>query len=407
MKEKRKNIILVCGTILFTIASIEIFSLFSINILRRQNKELLIMERSKVANKGEESKKILKIIQAKTQKDFRLSRPKPYKDSSYFEWFIKEEWSKDHPECKIKITHNGNGFNLKQNDTENCRGTTIKNGWRVTTDQPRMVKNNIFIYGGSTAMNHEVPNDLTIASYLQRLLNQEKMFYKVNNRGFTSVVTLQQIEFLKKETIAKDDIIIFYDGGNNQWQGVANGSPEGTIIGNNRKISRLQSLKSLVSRLQSYKLLKQLRNQNKEYYCDLLNDKDLKEKANKAFDFYKKNLLAAKQYVEDREAIFLHFMQPHLFTSNELERSDYEISLIRSPHLIPICASKYLTTASDVFSRRHIELKKTGINSYDISKILDKNDPRRPNGEFFLDWIHITEKGNKAVALEIFKKIVK
>ena len=39
--------------------------------------------------------------------------------------------------------------------------------------------------------------------------------------------------------------------------------------------------------------------------------------------------------------------------------------------------------------------------------MFDKNDPRRPKGEHFLDWIHITEKGNKAVALEMFKTILK
>ena len=407
MKEKRKNIILVCGSILFTIASVEILSLVSINILARLNRDSIIIERSKVVNNLQESNTKIKLIRAKTQKDFRLSRPKPYKDSAYFEWFIKEEWSKEHPECKITITHNGSGLDLKQSDTENCRGTTIRDGWRVTTDQPLTVKNNIFIYGGSTAMNHEVPNEYTIASYLQRFLNQKKILYKVNNRGFTSVVTLQQLEFLKKDTISKGDIIIFYDGGNNQWQGVANGNPEGTIIGNNRKISRLQSLKGIISRFQFYKLLKKLRNDNKEYYCDLLNHKDLKEKANKAFDFYKQNLLSAKQYIEDHEARLLHFLQPHLFTSSEIERSDYELSLIRSPHLIPICASNYMSIASNVFSQRHMELKKLGIDSYDISKMLDKNDPRRPNGEHFLDWIHITEKGNQAVALEMLKKIIK
>ena len=37
--------------------------------------------------------------------------------------------------------------------------------------------------------------------------------------------------------------------------------------------------------------------------------------------------------------------------------------------------------------------------------MFEMSDPRRPNGEHFLDWIHITERGNKAVAYEIFSKI--
>ena len=173
-------------------------------------------------------------INFKTNKSFRLSRPKPYKDSTYFDWFIKEEWSNEHPECRSKINHDGNGFDLTQKDTEKCRGYTIKQGWRVTTDQPKKAKNNVFLFGGSTTQNHEVPNELSIASILQRQLNAHSLKYKVNNRGFTSVVTIQQLDILKGEKIKKDDIVIFYDGGNNQWQGVANGDPEGTIIGSNR-----------------------------------------------------------------------------------------------------------------------------------------------------------------------------
>ena len=41
------------------------------------------------------------------------------------------------------------------------------------------------------------------------------------------MVTIQQLEFLKKDNIKKGDIVIFYDGGNNQWQGVAYSNPKG------------------------------------------------------------------------------------------------------------------------------------------------------------------------------------
>ena len=37
--------------------------------------------------------------------------------------------------------------------------------------------------------------------------------------------------------------------------------------------------------------------------------------------------------------------------------------------------------------------------------MFNKKDPRRPKGEHFLDWIHVTENGNQAIAKEIFKKI--
>ena len=219
------------------------------------------------------------------------------------------------------------------------------------------------------------------------------------------MVTSQQLEFLEKDKLKKGDIVIFYDGGNNQWQGVAYSDPRGTIIGSNRKISLILSLKGIISRLQSYKLVQEFSNNEKKTYCDFLNEKNLTENAHKAFDFYKKNLLYARKYVVDRDAKFYHFMQPHLFSSDEKERSLYESTLINSPYLIPSCADKYLKVASSVFSKRYNELKKNGINSHDMSKMFEKSDPRRPNGEHFLDWIHITERGYKAVAHEIFSKI--
>lgn len=405
IQDKLKNAFLVFGSIFLSIAIVEISSFVTRRIIVKNLPVFLDREKTEISPKNIDLSNQIEIINSKTTKEFRLSRPKPYKDSPYFDWFINEEWSDRHPECKSKISHNGNGFNLKQEDTPNCRGYTIKNGWRVTTNQPKNNKNEILIYGGSTVQSHEVPNNHTIASYLQKYLNNKPPKYKVKNRGFTSVVTIQQLEFLKKDNLKKGDIVIFYDGGNNQWQGVAYSNPKGTIIGSNRKITFILLLKGIISRLQSYKLIQEFYKNENKTFCDFLNEKDLQENANKAFDFYKKNLLYARKYVEDRDAKFFHFMQPHLFSSEEKERSLYERTLINSPYLIPSCADKYLEIASSIFSQRHHELKKNGINSHDLSKMFEINDPRRPNGEHFLDWIHITERGNKAVAYEIFSKI--
>ena len=74
--------------------------------------------------------------------------------------------------------------------------------------------------------------------------------------------------------------------------------------------------------------------------------------------------------------------------------------------MIPMCADKYLKVAAEVYSGRHLELKNSGIQSYDISRMLEAGDPRRPAGEHYLDWIHITENGNNSVAKEISKIIL-
>ena len=324
MQDRIKNAFLIFSSIFLSVVIVEITSFVTRKIIVKNKPIFFEGEKSNISYENLDLSRQIEIIKTKTIKEFRLSRPKPYKDTPYFDWFIKEEWSDKHPECKSKISHNGKGFNLKQEDTENCRGYTIQNGWRVTTNQPKNYKNDIFIYGGSTVQNHEVPNNHTIASYLQKYLNNKSLKYKVKNRGFTSVVTSQQLEFLEKDKLKKGDIVIFYDGGNNQWQGVAYSDPRGTIIGSNRKISLILSLKGIISRLQSYKLVQEFSNNEKKTYCDFLNEKNLTENAHKAFDFYKKNLLYARKYVVDRDAKFYHFMQPHLFSSDEKERSLYE-----------------------------------------------------------------------------------
>ena len=116
----------------------------------------------------------------------------------------------------------GKGYDLKQLDTPHCKGYTIIDGWRFTTDSPRKSYQKVYLFGGSTIQNHEVPNKYTIASFLQRNLNTKGSNIKVNNRGFTTVVTSQQNQFLKKISLKKGDIVVYYDGANDQWQGVAN-----------------------------------------------------------------------------------------------------------------------------------------------------------------------------------------
>ena len=145
----------------------------------------------------------------RTDRDFRLSRPLPYKYSKYFDWFMKGRFNDQPPECQNKIYADEAAFNLSMQSTTNCRGLTIVNGLRITTNQPVNPLQNIYIFGGSTVMNAEVPNEFTIASYLQRSLNKINSKFKVNNRGFTTVTTNLQNEFLYKTDVKKDDIVIY------------------------------------------------------------------------------------------------------------------------------------------------------------------------------------------------------
>ena len=417
MKKSTQNALLLAGSVAFTFFIVEAGSFVLRNVFEGDLSLQALTSRltqNHDANGNAQSPLEANVSKVqdlpKTHKEFRLSRPDPYKDSAYFNWLIKEEWTEQHPECKSRTTHNGKGYDLKQEDTPACRGYTVKNGWRVTTNQPSNAEGTIYIYGGSTVENHEVPNEYTIASHLQRLLNNHGYDYLVQNRGFTSVVTNQQIDLLKREAIGSGDIVIFYDGGNNQWQSIANSRPNGTIISSNRELSLLHKIKEYASRLQSYKLLAFLRSDSQhKTSCDMLSSKMLENRANKGFSAYKKDLMDAKKIAKSRDAHFLHFMQPHLFSAEKPQRSAYERSLIEDyegSQMVPMCSEKYLTIGSRVFSRIHPELLKSGINSVNLVSIFAIDDPRRPQGEHFLDWIHVTENGNNAIANQMYYQLL-
>jgi len=406
-----RNLTLACSSALFAIALIEITSLATKELL-----EAKIQSSQKTDNHDSIAEKVRSDrsdskFSAKSQKQFRLSRPEPYKNSIYFDWFINEEWSDEHPECISHITHSGNGFNLNQTDTKDCKGYTIVNGWRLTTDQPKKATKNIYLYGGSTVQNHEVPNSYTIASYLQRLLNSTEETYRVHNRGFTTVVTSQQLEFLRKERLKQGDIVVFYDGGNNQWQSVAYNNSKGTIIGTNRSLVFSKALKNSVSKLQSYKLFELLRKSNSDSSsstsCKHITKAELESRANKGFDTYLEDLIKAESIARKNKADFIHFLQPQLFSVKKELRTQYENRLANTSlsSVIPPCAEDYLSMGASIFHKRYPELSNAGVKSQDLSRLFAKSNAKRPEGEHYLDWIHITEKGNEAVAVAIYSKL--
>ena len=410
MGEIKKNLFLTFGSVIFTILVLESLSFVLTKIIKKNSSPRFQSENFLVKiNSVKKTKKDR--FPYKTNREFRLSRPAPYKNSEYFDWFIREEWTTDHPECTSLITHDGKGYNLQQKDTTDCRGYTIINGWRFTTDVPSESNKKVYLLGGSTIQNHEVPNKYTIASFLQRNLNKKGLNIQVNNRGFTTVVTSQQNQFLKKIDLKKGDIVVYYDGANDQWQGVANNRPNGTIIGTNKNLLFAKKVKNNISRLNSYKLLQHMRDlrkfDNNNSTCNLLNEVELEKRSNRSFNEYKKNLLEAKEITQLKGAYFIHFLQPHLFSGDPEKHTLYEKKLINSTptEMVPHCGRNYLTASSKTFSERHNELVAAGINSSNLSEVLDRSDFSNVKNEYYLDMIHITEKGNKKIANQIFKVI--
>lgn len=93
------------------------------------------------------------------------------------------------------------------------RQIEINNELRFTVGQPSEPYARIFILGGSTVFNAQVPNPHTIASLLQSKLREIGNNCSVINFGKSGATSVNRIEFIKNQKILnKGDAVILYFG---------------------------------------------------------------------------------------------------------------------------------------------------------------------------------------------------
>ncbi len=331
--------------------------------------------------------------------DYRKKQPAPYKNAPYFSReFISESFKQpggwQYPKGTRLIIPNdysGTYFN-------------VRNGTRVTAFQPEKFENTVYLFGGSTIYNAEVPDDLTIASQLQ-------LFFKahygdrfiVQNYGTTTVTVAQQLERLKALVLKPKDIVVFYDGVNDIYQGLFYASPEETMIERNRRAAAEVSparrvLFALYARGEKWSSLVRL-------CCDPTNRSVPPHFADAAFLDqllvslklrYKQTIEAAAARATKSQAKFYHFLQPHLFASNTF--SEYEKQLLQNHYIVPRGLKEAFQKGYPALKAAIRQLPET-IPSYDLTEILNK---RPSDSEYFLDSCHVNHEANRVIAAAIF-----
>ena len=247
-------------------------------------------------------------------KEFRLKRPEPYVNAAYFsENFINEAFTQP---GKWLLDEEYGG--VKPSDYKG-KWINVKNNRRVTTNKPLNYLRTIYLFGGSTIYNGEVPDNLTIASQLASL-GANNYLYNVVNMGATSIHSAQQFGRLKSEiNLNKGDLVIFYDGVNDVLQRIIYENRDGYMIGQPKRenfwIKLLRSKRKYSSILQIM-------------YSEMI--KNTKEKPQSlidgSIDDYINILVETNEYVKKQGAYFYHFLQPTIFTKKKL--NDYEQMLI-------------------------------------------------------------------------------
>jgi hypothetical protein len=284
----------------------------------------------------------------------------------------------------------------------------VVNGRRRTTDQPASAARRVLLFGGSTAFCHEVPDDETIASHLQRLLNARGGEpVAVWNFGVPSMNALQQLDLLRHTALQPGDTVVFYDGFNDVYYSIYNGNPRGwlpndTHDGGVRRPNWLQKrMHGAFVRYGDHCALIHVlfRAQERHAPANVADDATFDRNVKQAEAGYRQALAAARAHVTQAGAKFHHFVQPHLFTV--ARRSEHENWLVANE-------LKVLPALGRAFAVGYPRLRAAaaeacGPANTDLTGILDE---RSPGEEFYLDYCHVNHHANARVARAIYDVLV-
>lgn len=320
--------------------------------------------------------------------EFRATQPPPYREAPYFSAaFIEESFRQPGgwrplPGTNAILPHDFRG-----------RYFTVENGVRRTTDAPRDASATIHLFGGSTLYNSEVPDEHTVASYLQRqLLAAGFARYRVVNLGVTSVSTNQQVERLEATDLAAGDVVAFYDGVNDVLQGVLYGNAGDTIFGNDRSRSFGQRLLYRLS-TDSVAARYLLARANANYEIA-----DLEARVARTAERFRANLEQAESSARRRGAAFIHFLQPTLYSL--ARRGDYEKRLLTFG-FVPVQAEQAFAAAYPQLERIVAARARHGSADFALTAALDGVEE-----PVYLDGWHINHRGNEVVAERILAGLV-
>jgi hypothetical protein len=332
----------------------------------------------------------------------RESRPLPYKDSEYFS---KEFVAKMFRQPGGWMTPGGTRLVIP-GDYQG-KYYNVKDGIRLTCCVPADYQNIIYLFGGSTIYNTEVPDDYTVASHLQKIINEKNLPYRVKNYGTTSVSVSQQTELLKTLSLVDGDVVAFYDGHNDILQSIYYNNPGGWIVGENREVLYKAPWVTKI-KLKIFEALHEHSNfvtlflNPYNYNLTPLHINDPEQVAvltEEMKDIYFNGILEAKDFSEKGGAKFFHFLQPNIFTQASL--TEYEKDLIANPHLVSVGLDLVFDIGYKKLKSEYPELQKI-VTAYDLTSIFDKRDG---DEEYFLDSCHVTDKANFQIAKAIFAKI--
>ena len=266
----------------------------------------------------------------------------------------------------------------------NYHGThiDISDGFRSTTDTPpsTLADRNIYLFGGSTMFCIEVPDRLTISSFLQRLLRLVSDSDQVVNCGSPGATAVDRTRMLSEIVeIKQGDIAIFYFGDNDS----------GWIDHRSGKLS--QQMVPLY--LRTLRGLADFGSEIARWIYGEIAPKRFRKFSRLAVADTLIALNEAHEYCLNKGAHMIAVLQPNLYTLQT--KSEYEKKLERR-------FSQDLKTLITEAYKQYEEWVETV--SYGVSATHIFNNA---SSSVFVDWAHANARGSELVAKFVYEEIHK
>ena len=330
-------------------------------------------------------------------KDYRSGRPPAYRNSPFFSQAFIDEQFAHRPWVVLaerRMVYPADYHGRWYND---------ENGMRRTANVPATDRH-ILLVGSSTVYGAEVPDEYTIASYLQKRINaQGGVKYAVENVGAEGVNVTQQLERLKTLQFGDRDVVLFYDGTSDAVQGVFYANIDGWIVEENQKHLNDYVVKhqAQLQRLARYcRFCDWLFVQTTDYLPEHMKHPErIKALAVETREKMLTRLLQSDEYIRSRGARFIHVLQPDLF-SRQLR--NYERPLVDNHFLTMKGMDTALLEAHRELAPLTQVLIDRKVSAYDASKIFDSVDE-----PIYFDFAHTNELGNRIIADYLFDVLVR
>lgn len=327
-----------------------------------------------------------------TRWEFRATQPLPYQDAEYFGTAFLAE---------AESSVSGRISRVTELNDFSGRYFNIVDGYRLTTDAPANAARRVLLFGGSTLFGQEVPDRHTIASYLQRMLNDEGVRWQVRNFGLPGMNAAQQTLILQRVSLRPGDIVAYYHGVNDIYYLVFGGYADGWVGGIPafRPVQKLSAfhkwLHAWHERLKNYSFTAQVAlDIYQRGRPNTVTDKaELARVLAHTEASFRSALVEAAALSKAAGATFVHFLQPTAFAGAAL--TPYEQAILKNPLQTAPGLEHAFQEGYPRLLRVAKELSGKGIAYHDISDALDS----RPAGsEVLLDFCHVNHEGNRLVA---------